>query len=130
MIYNDTDESEWDSNDETEQILMEIELQHRIDDKIRGSTGYAIAIDTIPMIYIKQDTINRAFHSYNMKHDMAYYLKCNNIKQSYCTNDEFILAMIDLGFNSQPSKSNEDNFNFNIKETKELHALKKCRYSK
>jgi len=49
---------------------------------------------------------------------------------NYCSNEEFILAMTDLGYNSQPSKTNECNINFNIIETKELRDFKKERYSK
>ena len=133
IITIDSDDdyfSDWNSDDEVEQIMVEVALQHRLDDKIRSSSGYAVAIDNIYMLYTKQDNINKSFHSYNMKHDMEYYLKSKNIKVNYCTNEEFILAMTDLGFNSQPSKSNECNINFNIIETKELHDFKKQWYSK
>jgi len=130
MIDSESSNSEWDSEDEVEQILIEVALQHRMDDNIRASPGYAVAIDNIPDLYIKQDKINKSHHSYNMKHDMEYYLKSKNIKENYCTNEEFIMAMTDLGYNSQPSKTNECNINFNIIETKELRDFKKERYSK
>ena len=124
-IDSDDDLSDWDSEDEVEQILIEVALQHRMDNKIRTSSGYAVAIDNIPNLYIKQDKINKSFYSYNMKHDMEHYLKSKNIKENYCTNEEFIMAMTDLGYISQPSKTNEFNLNFNIIESKELHDFKK-----
>jgi hypothetical protein len=77
----ESSDSEWNSEDEVEQMRIEVALQHRIDDKLRSTPGYAVAIDNIPMLYTKQDKINRSFHSYNMKHDMKHYLKSKNIKR-------------------------------------------------
>jgi hypothetical protein len=101
MLTIDSDDdyfSDWNSDDEVEQSLIEVALQHQMDDKLRNTPGYAVAIDNIQMLYIKQDKINRAHVSYNMKHDMEHYLKSKNIKENYCTNEEFILGMTDLGY--------------------------------
>jgi hypothetical protein len=124
-LLDSEDSSEWNSNDEFNQIMMEVALQHRIDDKLRASPGYAIAINHIPLLFESRKTFNKKLSSYGLKHKIERYLKDQGIKDNYCTNEQFILAMTDLGYDSHEASMNSPNYYFNVNETKLLKEYNK-----
>jgi hypothetical protein len=114
-----------DSDDEMNQIMIEVSHQHRIDDKMRGTPGYAVAINHIPLLFEQRKTFNKKFSSYGLKHKIERYLKDQGIKDNYCTNEQFILAMHDLGYDSHEASLNSPNHYFNVNETKLLKNYSK-----
>ena len=57
LILDSESESEWNTDNENEQILIEVTLQAKVDDKLRNTSGYAIAIVSIPLLYESRKTI-------------------------------------------------------------------------
>lgn len=82
-------------------------------DRIRSTTEYQNAIETIQILFHYQDNINESCSSYGLKHICEDYLKSFNFKDTYISNDAFIAAMVDCGYTVKEIH-NSPNFFFNV----------------
>ncbi len=90
-----------------------------IQNAIRDTDEYKKACRYIPCLFDERKTINKDSSSYGLKHQLERFL--HKLQPSDCkgnyymTNDAFILAMSDFGFNCQKCDVKSQNYYFNYK---------------
>lgn len=80
--------------------------------QIRESPAYKKLLELIPIYLEKRKTLNNKSSSYGIKHIIE------DLTGLYSDNDQFIIAMVDLGFSYKQTHVNSPNYYFNYKYNK------------
>jgi len=92
-----------------------LEESNEVINEIRSTDQYKKALKYCSLLFEKQVTINKKYTSYGLKHDIEWYIIKHRLEEnSYISNDDFILAMDELGFECKKIKGSQS-YMFNVK---------------
>jgi hypothetical protein len=92
-----------------------LEEPEKVINSIKSSDEYKKALKYCTMLFKKRKSINKRHSSYGLKHVVEEYISNHKLENgdSYISNDEFILAMHELGFQCKKSPLSQ-NYYFNV----------------